>query len=167
MKPISVIQLFKKICLVSKSPIELKADESFNDLVQYMSDNWVKGDFEKIRQEERANLLLNMAKNGISSRRLFGSTTNAIMLGKIDTVESITEVLYVMGLSKYDTTDLSEMDKQFMDKVTEVFVKEPVEVKPAVACKMLWSLYAINHKSPALLKVLSTSISDNHTIIPE
>ena len=111
MKPISVIQLFNKICLVSKSPTELKADESFNELVQYMSDNWVKGDFEKIRQEERDNLLLNMAKNGISSRRLFGSTTNAIMLGKIDTVESITEVLYVMGLSKYDTTDLSEMDK--------------------------------------------------------
>ena len=82
-------------------------------------------------------------------------------------VDTITDVLYVMAISKYNPSLSEGVDKMFLEKVADIFVSEPVDIKPAVASKMLWSLYAIGYKNVALLDKLSGSISANHQHIPQ
>jgi len=49
-----------------------------------------------------------------------------------------------------------------MDKVAEIYINEPANLKLNVANRTLWSLYAIGYKNEKLLDKLSKTIAHEH-----
>lgn len=98
---------------------------------------------------------------GIASKRLLGGTCNLIINGKINNLETITEVLYIMARSRYNPQE-QEADAAFMQTVAELYVKEPGKIKLAMIPKAIWSFYAIGHKHKGVLDKFSETIVTDH-----
>jgi hypothetical protein len=102
------------------TPSELKSHPEFNELISFMASNWIEGSLERLRDSERMQVLTMMMKAGIRSKRLLGATTQLILDGRIDNLETVTTVLNVMARTRYGPVveDREEVDTKFLDKVS-------------------------------------------------
>lgn len=107
MMPKSVVTLLSKICFLhanqpARDPTQLKQNHKFNELIDFVAANWVEGSLAGIKDAERIEILTLMMRGGISSRRLLGATSGLVISGKIQNMEALTQILYVMARSNYN-----------------------------------------------------------------
>ncbi len=79
-------------------------------------------------------------------------TVDLIMLNKIPDPLHLTNALWVLAKSKFKTTSNAYIDSAIMQ-----LTKDP-ELKVVLACRNLWNLYALNHRSEHGLKIFSEII---------
>lgn len=144
----------------------MKARPHYNELIEYMAQNWVDGSLAGLKDADRMQVLTMMMQNGLSSKRLLGQSAKHIVQNKTDNLETVAQTLYVMAISRYNPkNDEKNVDVEFLDKVKDLFVNEPAKIKLGVATKTLWSMYAFGHKDKSLIKSLSPSLIENHQIM--
>ena len=111
------------------------------------------------------------------SRRLLGKTVNYIMADHVESIEVLSQYLFLLSLLGYqplsqnqgrekqdtesDMDKLLDPDHLFMSKVEHMILSEP-KIRPMTAPKLLWSLYAMNYKGKddELIMKLYNSVCD-------
>ena len=82
LKPKSVLALTSKICSLQTELNELRKNDRFNELLDFVADNWSEGSLgpdSKIKEGDRVDFLFSLMNAGIVSKRILGKTTNMVV----------------------------------------------------------------------------------------
>lgn len=93
MQPKALVSLILKIAFIQeqskRSPQELRAKPEYDELIEFLAQNWVTGSMSSIPDRDRMQILTALVEAGLPSRRLLGSAAKHIVMGGTSSVETL------------------------------------------------------------------------------
>ena len=108
---------------------------------------------ENYSNNSRVTVLQALLRLKLADENILNDTVRLIKMDKMSNVNQLTNVLYVLAKFKWHSGD-------YIDVAIERFAKEP-KLEPRIACRNLWNLFALGHKSEAGLKLFADVIQNS------
>ncbi len=105
---------------------------------------------ESYSNNARLTVLQSLLRLKLPDESILNDTIRLIKMDKITNINQLTNVLYILAKFKCQSGD-------YIDFAIQRFAKEP-KLEVRIACRNLWNLFALDHKSEAGLKLFADVI---------